>query len=441
MPTLTARRSAILKLADSLRVTDTPVHNRFTPTPVQRAFMALPWHSALWAGKVAGSKTWGLCFAAAQYIDKPHYGALLIGRTERALKQKGGLIDTLQQMYPSVSIVDRFQRFPSGASIQFGTLNDANEHLKFQGGNWQFIGIDEASNIGQAQLQFMPSRLRRAPTDDIPLRYRLCANPGGVSTGYLRRTFVESPNEPCAANEYEPRYWMPSDYKDNPYIDAAAYEKSFAMMSELDRQRFQYGNWDARADGMLDTSLLLEHSGDIEFARTIRAYDLAATPGSENANADYSVGALVGVAANEAVGGWNFYIESIDRFRLDWAGVTKRMQSIAAQDGLTTEIRFEQERGGSGKAWAQMLQREVLRDYNALPILATGSKVERAKVLAQAIGEGRVSVRRSMRGRRDLIEEMQGFPDDTDHDDQVDALSLAISELHKTFPERWLSLT
>ena len=289
-------------------------------------------------------------------------------------------------MYPSVryNAKARTMRFPNGAVIEFTTLPNAEAHKRIQGSQYSFIGIDEASHIPEAQLRYVYRSLRRSPALDIPLRMRLTSNPGGVGAGYLRREYVESANDATADNGFDPMFYLPSDYRANPYLDAESYEKSFARMSELDRQRFQYGNWAAQASGMFDTAHLIDFAGDVECEHWIRSWDFAASPSD---SADYTVGALIGLRHIPNSQHWAFYISSIERFKTNWAGVTERVRATAERDGKDTLILIETEPGSSGLAQSRNIRMDTLGTYNCVAVKPTGAKTERAKALADAMGE------------------------------------------------------
>jgi predicted phage terminase large subunit-like protein len=93
-------------------------------------------------------------------------------------------------------------------------------------------------------------------------------------------------------------------------------------------------------------------------------------------------------------------------------------------------VRVEQEPGSSGKFVTESYSRKLL-GYNFEGIPATGPKSARAVPFAQAAKAGRVHlVDAPWVG--DWLSEVEAFPQDSLHDDQVDSASLAFQTLTNT---------
>src|SRR5690606_351836 len=136
----------------------------------------------------------------------------------------------------------RLWEFPSGARIQFGYVARESERTKFQGAEYQFIGIDEATLFEPKVYEYLMSRLRKpqipcsicsapltryyvdgnvryrhkenrggcehpipdpriiaeyppsakdgTPIFDVPIRIRATANPGGIGHAFFRDRFI-----------------------------------------------------------------------------------------------------------------------------------------------------------------------------------------------------------------------------------------------------------
>ena len=162
---------------------------------------------ALWAyeecpdlfyGGAAGpGKTSYLLMAAVQYVQHPHYRALILRKTYADLSLPDAIMDRAISWWDGVegarfSHADKTCYFPSGARVQFGYMASVRDHLRYQGAAVHFVGIDEASQIPSRQLEYLHSRIRRAKGDPIPLRYRLASNPGDVSHDWLKDTCLPS---------------------------------------------------------------------------------------------------------------------------------------------------------------------------------------------------------------------------------------------------------
>jgi predicted phage terminase large subunit-like protein len=75
-----------------------------------------------------------------------------------------------------------------------------------------------------------------------------------------------------------------------------------------------------------------------------------------------------------------------------------------------------------------------LTGFNAGGILAWGDKIERSKGLSAAAEQGRVKLLKSDRWNSMFLNQLQGFPDQVDHDDMVDAASYAYNYLANYAP-------
>lgn len=148
-----------------------------------------------------------------------------------------------------------------------------------------------------------------------------------------------------------------------------------------------------------------------------RFWDLAATLARPGADPDWTVGALVALRRDRT-----FIVENIVRFRDTPAGVTRRMQEIAMQDGRQVIIGFEQDPGQAGVDQADRLRRSFLgcRVEITRPV---ESKEHRARSLASGMESGRVRFLNA-EWLPELRRELLAFPAGA-HDDQVDAVNNA----------------
>ena len=107
----------------------------------------------LFYGGAAGpGKTSYLLMAAVQYVEHPHYRALLLRKTYADLSLPDAIMDRAISWWDGVegarfSHADKTCYFPSGARVQFGYLASARDHLRYQGAAVHFVGFDEASQI------------------------------------------------------------------------------------------------------------------------------------------------------------------------------------------------------------------------------------------------------------------------------------------------------
>jgi len=155
----------------------------------------------------------------------------------------------------------------------------------------------------------------------------------------------------------------------------------------------------------------------------VRAWDLAGTEKSmASHDPDWTVGAKVGLLRN---GRW--ILSDIVRLRGTPEEVESAIVNTAKRDGTNTRIWIPQDPGQAGKAQVAYLTRQ-LSGFSVSSNPVSGDKVTRAEPFAAQVNVGNVSMLRAPWNDA-LVAEMRVFPNGT-HDDQIDALSDAFSNLN-----------
>jgi hypothetical protein len=235
------------------------------PTIKQHAFLWLQQDDepdeALYGGAAGGGKSDALLLAALQYVDVPGYAAILFRRTLTDLALEGALIPRSKEWLSHTDAVWHEQKkqwsFPSGATIQFAYLKDADSKYRYQGAEFQFIGFDELTQFPEEDYTYLFSRLRRPLIEDwmpeslqeqkrqlakVPLRMRGASNPGGRGHRWVKRRFIDVATR-------GKRIFIPARLDDNPYIDKRAYEVSLEQLDHQTRLQLRHGDWTARGPG------------------------------------------------------------------------------------------------------------------------------------------------------------------------------------------------
>jgi predicted phage terminase large subunit-like protein len=368
-----------------------------------------------------------LLMSAMQYVDIPGYSAIIFRRTYADLALPGAIMDRFQSWMAKYDDVrwngnNYTAVFPSGARISFGYLNNQQDYLRYKGAEFQFIGMDEVTEIRESDYRYMFSRLRRpatGPLAQVPLRMRSACNP---APNWVRQRFIVEGTE-------KGRVFVPSKLTDNPGIDADSYRQALQALDPVERKRLEEGDWWATTLGtMFDrASIVLLDQNDMpaitSTARAVRFWDLAATePSYSNPNPDWTVGTLMlfdqGVA----------YVLDVKKARVRGEKVEQLIAQTAYEDGPLVAIRMEQEPGSSGKALVDQYARYVLSGYDFGGIRATGDKVTRARPFAAAVANGNIRCLRAP-WLTDWMDELSSFPEACDHDDQVDSVVGAFTHL------------
>lgn len=220
------------------------------PHPKQVEFLLSFEKEALFGGAASGGKSEALLMAAAMFVDIPGYAALLIRKTFPDLNQPNALIPRSKEWWGGTAAkwnaVDHQWTFPSGATITFGYLDHDDDLNKYQGAEFSFIGVDEATQHPENRYTYLFSRLRRPKVKgqllaNVPLRMRAASNPGGKGHEWVKRRFIlPGPNK---------RKFIPSRVEDNPSIDEREYRANLAMLDPITRAQLEAGDWDVYEAG------------------------------------------------------------------------------------------------------------------------------------------------------------------------------------------------
>jgi len=397
------------------------------PSINQKVFLRTYSIEALFGGAAGGGKSSALLMAALQYVDVPGYSAILFRRTFADLSLPGALMDrfrTWAGMHDDIHWNNNsfIATFPSGARVSFGYLNNTGDYLRYKGSEFQFIGMDEVTEIRESDYRYLFSRLRRpatGPLASVPLRMRCASNP---APNWVRQRFIVEGQE-------KGRIFVPSRLTDNPGIDADSYRQALSALDPVERRRLEEGDWWSTTLGsMFDRTLVVivdseELPTTTSSARVVRFWDLAATePSQSTPDPDWTVGTLMMFDAGIA------YVLDVKKKRVKADKVEQFIAQTAYEDGVTVPIRMEQEPGSSGKAIVDQFARYVLPGFDFGAIRSTGDKITRARPFAAALANGNLRV---VRGAwlGDWLDELSAFPESAPHDDQVDSATGAFNYL------------
>lgn len=402
----------------------------YDPTPKQSAFLLMNnQKEVLYGGAAGGGKSVAQLMAALQYVDIPGYSAILFRKTYADLTLPNALIDMSKQwLMPFVdsgevkwSEKDKKYTFPSGATLNFGYLESANDCYRYQGAEFQYIGMDEVTHIDPINYRYLFSRLRKPKSLPVPLRFRATANPGGqFGEYYYQRFFVEGPEKG--------RIFIGAGLDDNPHLDAEAYKESLAELDPIERERLLNGNWEIKANGDLFNRMwfTIVPATDIpDAAKRVRFWDMASTDPAKRKSKnkrepDWTVGFKL--AHYQGL----YWIEDIVRIQKKPFEVEEIIKATAIQDGYSCAIRMEKEPGSSGDITIDHYSRNVLRGYDFLGVPSTGSKVERARTASAAAQAGKIFLSQRCRNMLPFLDEVDLFPFGF-KDDTVDGLSGAFN--------------
>jgi predicted phage terminase large subunit-like protein len=401
------------------------------PTARQAAFLLLDDLEALYGGAAGGGKSDALLMAALQYVDAPHYAALILRRSYTDLSLPDAIMSRARDWlsaFPEVTWNESRKtfHFPSGATITFGYLESEADKYRYQGAAFQFIAFDELTQFTRSQYLYLFSRLRRGGSSDVPVRVRSASNPGGLGHEWVYDRFIPKKKfdgviEMPVDNDGRPRRFVPARLRDNPHLDQDEYVRALGELDAVTRAQLLDGDWMVRQEGAIfkvGSFKVVDELPNHQFRQT-RYWDLASTPNG----GDWTTGVLM---ARDMITGLT-YVRDVVRLQGSPAQVEAVIQSTAGRDGKSTPIRMEQEPGSSGVSLIDYYSRKVLYGYDYRGIRSTGSKVARAMGLAAQAERGNIYLLRA-NWNAQFLDELYAFPDGA-HDDQVDAASGAFNGL------------
>lgn len=231
----------------------------------QTEFLSASEREVLMGGGKGSGKTYVLMVDPLRYCNSRHTRALILRRTlpdvrDIIFKAK----HLYKKAYPDVEWkeVDKTFLFPSGARVEFGFAETLSDLPRYQGQNYTYAGIDEIADFPFAEelLTYIRANIRTIDPISAPPQLRLTANPGAVSSAYIKKEFIE-PAPPGTTfykivDIFDPRKqqkkqvriskkYIHSTVYDNKYLlQDDTYLSTLAGLPEVKRKQWLSGDWD-----------------------------------------------------------------------------------------------------------------------------------------------------------------------------------------------------
>lgn len=214
----------------------------------QRRFFASRKLYTCYGGARGGGKSWAVrTKAVGGALRWPGIRILIIRRTYRDMENS--LITPLVKLIPAE--VGRYNGssnmvlFQNGSSIKFGHLpNDrATVEGEYQGQEFDWIFMDEATQFTESEFRGMGGCLRGV--NDIPKRFYLTCNPGGVGHQWVKRLFIDGRFRP--GENPEDYIFIPARFTDNADLlkSSPGYAAMLDNLPESVRKAHRDGDWNA----------------------------------------------------------------------------------------------------------------------------------------------------------------------------------------------------
>lgn len=178
-----------------------------------------------------------------------HYPGIriLIVRREYPELEQSLILPMRKMVPPELAAYNGTMRcmfFANGSMIKFGHYG-AGDDIEYQGQEYDWIFLDEATQFTESQFRTLGACLRGATK--IPRRMYLTCNPGGIGHAWVKRLFVERDFQ--KGERPEDYCFIPATVEDNPQLMEASpeYKQMLDLLPEDVRRAWRYGDWDALA--------------------------------------------------------------------------------------------------------------------------------------------------------------------------------------------------
>jgi len=205
-----------------------------------------------YGGAKGGGKTWAVrTKAVGGALTWPGIRILILRRTYSELEDNHirPIISMVPQELYGYNGTSHLMTFINGSTIKFGHWAGEASEQEYQGQEYDWIFIDEATQFTERAFLYLGGCLRGV--NDFPKRMYLTCNPGGVGHNWVKRLFIdrdyrlEGPEEQRERPEdYE---FIPATVEDNEFLlkSSPGYLRMLSSMPEDVRRAYRYGDWDA----------------------------------------------------------------------------------------------------------------------------------------------------------------------------------------------------
>lgn len=442
----------------------------------QEEFLSTSADVAVYGGSAGSGKSYALLLEPLRHYRNKNFGCICFRRTIPQISAEGGLWDTAYNIYPLIGAKMKENpyraTFPSGAKVEFRSLQFDKNVLDYQGSQIPLILFDEFTHFSWKMFTYMMSRNRstcgvnpyiRATCNPDPdhwlakfLKWYINQNTGypipersGVIRYFIIQNdeviwgdtkkellkFVELSEEAKERGHKREDLiksftFIAASIYDNPALLSAnpEYLATLNALPLVEKEQLLKGNWKIkRAAGLYFKREWFEvvHGPPSKIKKSVRYWDRAATePSNENPDPDWTVGLLMHLCEDG-----EFYISDMVRFRGTPNKVLKAIKYIASQDGDNTEIWLEEDPGQAGKSDVYSIIAK-LAGYKAYSNKVNKSKTTRALPLSAQSEAGNIRIKKAP-WNSIFLNELEAFPPEKNkgHDDIVDSSTGAFNML------------
>lgn len=217
------------------------------PNEKQILFFKADSRYVAYGGARGGGKSWAVRRKAALVsINYDHCKVLIVRRTYKELE--GNYVIPMKLELNGVADYrdsDKTFTFSNGSIIFLRYCDSEDDTRNFQGHEYDFIFIDEATQL--TEFQYDCIRVCSRGTNEIPKRIYLTCNPGGVGHEWVKRLFI---TKQYKGEEHAEDYtFIPAKVTDNTALMKSdkEYYNTLASLPDGLRQQWLDGDWDYSA--------------------------------------------------------------------------------------------------------------------------------------------------------------------------------------------------
>lgn len=228
------------------------------PNPKQEKFLSSAHRYTAYGGARGGGKSWAVRVkGVGGALYYPGIKILMLRRTYPELENT--IISPLIELLNTAALdgksagdrlfiynaTMRTLFFANGSMIKFGHLQSANAVTEYQGQEYDWIFMDEATHFTEWEFRVLAATLRGV--NKIPKRMYLTCNPGGVGHLWVKRLFVE--RDFRAGEDPKDYLFIPATVEDNTALmdSSPDYIQMLDLLPDDLRAAHRYGDWDAMA--------------------------------------------------------------------------------------------------------------------------------------------------------------------------------------------------
>jgi|GEM_PF-3528902 len=245
----------------------------FTPFERQEEFLVSTEKRILYGGSAGGGKSAALVMKAFLYAST--FKGAHVGLFRESIKQaKESLyykwLEFIPEKDPKTgrriwtwrASENQFIIEATGSRVSLNYMESYGDAQKYQGVEFDVIGIDELTKHDKMTIDFIITRLRSGK--GYPTQFLGTSNPGSKGHLWVKKLFIDATDNGTkrvikkVKNKFgkilQTSYrYIKSTLYDNPYLVGSDYEATLLEMPEHLQRMFLYGDWDI-ADGQFLTN-------------------------------------------------------------------------------------------------------------------------------------------------------------------------------------------